>query len=145
MSLRCHFRLTDDAAWRSPGAGLIVPRGKKAHGFAGSGIQRFGLVHQGLCPGQQLGIAALSEDKIHILCVTQRVYFRTRKMRIATQQDRHIGPGSTQVGDHPFENRNDLFTRRPRARTQNRRDQLAGLPFIDMQRLVAITLKIRIE
>ena len=127
------------------GAGLIVPAVIKARGCSGIGIQRFGLVHQGQCRAQQFGVAVLSKDKIHIFFLTQLVNFQTRKMRIATQQDRHVGLGSTQVGDHPFENRNELFARRPRARTQNRRDQLAGLPFIDMQRLVAITLKIRIE
>ena len=66
-------------------------------------------------------------------------------MEIATQQDLDVGAGFTQVGDHPFENRHDLFARGAAARTQDRRDQLAGSSFINMQGLVAIALEIRIE
>lgn len=76
--------LQGDALWTIPGVRLIVPAAIKAHGFSRSGIRRFGLVHQGLCLPQGYGVSVLSEDKIHIFFLAQRVHFRTREMRIAT-------------------------------------------------------------
>ena len=139
------FHLTDDPPWSSPAFCLIEERGEQANLLLGVMIQRPGLLQQTSRLLFQHRIAGLSQSIIDIVVLTPVVNLRSTEVTIPAQEDLHLGPSPPDISNQTLQDRYNLLSIRPLARSKDGRNQFPTSSFVDMKRQITGLIIVAIE
>jgi len=139
------FDLGDDSSCLRPEFDFIESLGEHSNGLLFQIEPQSRLFDKGLDLSDQGREGLIPQDIFHVTLFTEVKDRRTGVVRIPPQKDAHLRPGLPDLFDHPFEDGDDLFARRPLSRPQHSGDQLAASPFIDVDGHIAVVAVIGIE
>jgi len=104
-----------------------------------------GLLHQVGGPIAQDRIRRQPQEETQILGPAKIEDLGGGIVRIAPQQDAHVGPGLANLSDDPLEDRHDLLSRGPSPRPQDGGDQLPAPSLVDMDRQITELVVVGVE
>jgi hypothetical protein len=111
-TLVCIFSFEDDSLRGSPGIGLIGKLTKELNRLLRITELLLCFLHELLCVLQHRLLGCQAKDIVDLVFLTKVKDLRRTVMAVTTQDNPHIGPGSPDHANNPFENRDNLFARR---------------------------------